>query len=80
MNPAFKEVCRSPVCIDIMGKTCDKVLPCTHPCCGFKEEATCLPCLDPKCVEADQSKTNGVHGEEYCTICYTDGLNQGPCV
>jgi len=57
-----------------MGKTCDKMLPCGHPCCGFKDETRCLPCLSPECVEKDESKTNGVNGDEYCTICYTEGL------
>jgi RCR-type E3 ubiquitin transferase len=59
MAPAFKDVCRSPVCIDLMSKTCDKVQECGHPCCGFKEEQKCLPCLDVACVEKDESKTNG---------------------
>lgn len=51
MLPAFKEVCRSPDCIDLMGKSCDKILICGHPCCGIKNEKTCLPCLNPECVE-----------------------------
>jgi hypothetical protein len=50
MNPAFKDVCRSPACIDLMGKSCDKILACGHACCGFKDEKKCLPCLNEECV------------------------------
>ena len=36
--PAFKEVCRSPDCISLMEKTCDKLKLCGHFCCGFRGE------------------------------------------
>jgi hypothetical protein len=38
MLPAFKDVCRSPDCIELMGKSCDKLLDCGHACCGCKDE------------------------------------------
>jgi hypothetical protein len=38
MKPAFKEVCRAPECVELIGKSCDKILRCGHPCCGFIDE------------------------------------------
>jgi hypothetical protein len=64
----------------MMRKTCDKVHACGHPCCGFVNEAQCLPCLDEKCVKDNPDLTLGKHGDEYCGICYTTGLGQAPCV
>jgi len=80
MAPAFKEVCREQVCMDLMAKSCDKIHACGHVCCGFKNEAQCLPCLDPACVAKNAQPTNGMNGDEYCPICMVEGLNQGPCV
>ena len=50
------------------------MLPCGHPCCGIKDERKCLPCLHPDCVNEDQEKTLGLNANEYCGICYTEGL------
>jgi len=58
-----------------MRKTCEKVHLCGHPCCGFKDEVKCLPCLDSNCVEKNQEPTKGKTGDDYCTICYTEGLS-----
>ena len=38
MLPAFKEVCRSADCINLMNNSCEKVLACGHFCCGFRGE------------------------------------------
>lgn len=59
VKPAFKDVCRQQPCIELMGKCCDKILHCGHPCCGFKGEDQCLPCLDEACVAKDESLTLG---------------------
>jgi len=64
----------------MMRKSCDKILGCGHPCCGFVNEAQCLPCLDPSCVEKDKKKTLEVTCDDYCKICYTSGLGEAPCV
>ena len=63
-----------------MNKNCDKMLPCGHVCCGFKGEGRCLPCLDPDCVKKNERLTMGKTGDDYCSICYSEGYNQGPCV
>jgi Ring finger domain len=80
MNPAFKDVCRNQDCLELMRKTCEKVLPCGHPCCGFVNELLCLPCLDPGCVKRATEKTLSKNCDEFCEICYTAGLGQAPCV
>jgi hypothetical protein len=56
MIPAFKDVCRQPDCIEIMNKSCDKVLDCGHCCKGFKGETSCLGCLEEDCI-ANFNKT-----------------------
>jgi hypothetical protein len=58
-----------------MSKSCNKVLGCGHYCCGFKNEAVCLPCLDEACVEKNDQLTKGKKGDDYCSICFTEGLN-----
>lgn len=57
MVPAFKDICRSPACIELMGKSCEKVNACGHPCCGFKDEQQCLPCLNEECVNKNEAVT-----------------------
>ena len=65
------------------------MLPCGHPCGGFKNERDCLPCLEPECVEKSHKGEGppgvepfleGVNGEEFCTICWTSGLKSMPAV
>lgn len=80
MVPAFKDVCRSNTCIDLMGKTCEKILPCGHACCGFKDEKECLACLHEDCVSKNEDLTLGVRGDDFCNICYCEGLSQAPCI
>ena len=63
-----------------MCKQCDKVHICGHACCGFAGEPRCLPCLDENCVKQNEALTMGAKGDDYCIICYTEGLAQGPCV
>jgi|688.fasta_scaffold2017946_1 E3 ubiquitin-protein ligase MYCBP2 len=81
MKPAFKDVCRKQECINLMQSTCEKVLPCGHPCCGFSGEKKCMPCLDPKCIDKmDPSKKINQNIDDYCTVCQCSGLGQEPCV
>ena len=80
MLPAFKEVCRNPDCITQIEKTCDKLLPCGHFCCGFRGEIKCLPCLDVACVKKKPDLTRSKTGDDYCTICQIEGLSSAPCI
>lgn len=57
-----------------MGKSCDKMLPCGHPCPGFAGEPLCHPCLVDECVDKNPNKTLGAKEDDYCTICYTAGF------
>ena len=63
-----------------MGKSCDKMLPCGHHCCGFRGEEECLPCLHEDCVEKDPQLTLSDDASSYCVICYVSGLGEAPCV
>jgi hypothetical protein len=58
-----------------MNKNCDKVLPCGHICCGFKEEGKCLPCLDADCVKKNKKLTMEKTGDDFCTICGFETYN-----
>ncbi|CDW75269.1 e3 ubiquitin-protein ligase [Stylonychia lemnae] len=79
--PAFQEVCRKVQCKEMMEKSCDKINEeCKHPCCGFKDEVICLPCLKEDCVKKDPSKTLECNGNDYCTICYVEQLDTRHCI
>jgi len=86
MSRAFKDVCRQAECIALMSKSCDKVHACDHPCKGFAKETKCLPCLNEECVAKHNEENplakvlDGFTDEDYCSICYTAGLGQEPCV
>jgi E3 ubiquitin-protein ligase MYCBP2 len=81
MKAAFKDVCRKNECFDLMQASCDKLLPCGHPCCGTKGEKKCMPCLEPECIEKmPENKRPKENKEDYCNICYCSGLGQEPCV
>lgn len=78
-KPAFRDVCRKQECINAMNHTCDKVKACGHPCYGFRDEAICLPCLHPDCADQNED-LKGANAEEYCSICYVEGLGAKPAV
>lgn len=64
-----------------MQATCDKMLPCGHPCCGFSGETKCLPCLQPECIEKMSKEDAPLSNiDDFCSICFTEGLGQQPCV
>mmetsp|Transcript_45862 Transcript_45862/g.60782 ORF Transcript_45862/g.60782 Transcript_45862/m.60782 type:complete len:80 (-) Transcript_45862:1058-1297(-) len=48
---AFADVCREQACIDLMNRSCPKILGCGHKCHGFKGERRCLPCLNKDCIK-----------------------------
>mmetsp|Transcript_7140 Transcript_7140/g.5405 ORF Transcript_7140/g.5405 Transcript_7140/m.5405 type:complete len:128 (+) Transcript_7140:109-492(+) len=80
MKPAFANVCRKAECMELMNKSCDKMHACGHACCGCKDEAVCLPCLNEECVKKNEVATRGKSCDDYCIICYTQGLGEAPCV
>lgn len=81
MEPAFKDVCRKAECFALMQKSCNKLLPCGHPCRGCAGETRCLPCLEPECIEKmEPSQQPKVNCDDFCTICYATAVGQEPCV
>jgi E3 ubiquitin-protein ligase MYCBP2 len=67
-------VCTDDECQEKKKLACGKVLACTHPCCGIKGEDPCLQCLEEEC------QTGGVCKEDFCNICYTEGLGSAPTI
>ena len=63
----------------MLKSACTKMLECGHACCGFRGEASCLPCLNEKCCE-DNPELIGQKGDDYCSICYVEALTAGPCI
>ena len=57
---------------------CRKQKDCGHRCAGVMKEGKCLPCLEPECLAAEESKLPTSH--ELCTICYTSELREEPSV
>jgi len=39
-----------------------------------------MPCIHPECAEKHPEATLGQTTEDYCTICYVQGLGEKPCV
>lgn len=75
MKPAFRDVCRDPDCFTLMQESCDKLLPCGHPCCGSAGEKQCMPCLEADCIaKMDPAIAPKKNKEEFCSICFCSGL------
>ncbi|KAJ4457174.1 putative E3 ubiquitin-protein ligase MYCBP2 [Paratrimastix pyriformis] len=91
VEPAFRNVCHREECQVMIRQSCPRMLPCGHPCCGFRSasrwpllfgtaprrEAVCLPCLDPACAQAAHLAQGG---PEFCNICFIDQLGAAPCI
>ena len=56
---------------------CNKTLACGHECYGILNEQKCLPCLHQDCQKLMKSDQKG---DDYCNICFVEGLNQAPCI
>lgn len=59
-DPAFREVCGKDECVELIPKSCNKILACGHYCRGFAGETEHLHCLEDGCI--DQLK--GVQGNQ----------------
>ena len=82
MKQAFVNVCRKNECFDFMQKSCDKILPCGHACCGVALEKQCLPCLFPECIEKNPVVKAKIkcNNEDFCSICYSANVGQEPSI
>lgn len=65
------DICGDEECQQKFKFACRKILPCSHPCCGFDLEEQCLGCLNEECSK---------QGGDYCNICFTESLSQAPCI
>jgi len=63
-----------------MTECCEKILECGHTCKGFRDEESCLPCLDEKCVLLHNQLNPGFDADEYCGICWTSGIGSEPAI
>lgn len=86
-SDSLREVCNSSECEAKAAECCRELLPCGHACNGVVHEATHLPCLNSGCVakskalaEENKVPNNAVDGEEFCGICFVEGLGQAPCI
>ena len=72
------DVCKENECRERYSISCKKTLPCGHKCFGVEGELQCPPCIDDECRsfggEFGQKK------EDYCIICYSEGLGSSPIV
>ncbi|CAD8118063.1 unnamed protein product [Paramecium sonneborni] len=71
IKPGQRAVCKQQECQAKNTQACQKLANCKHFCNGYKDEKNCLGCLG--CTNQNQS-------EEYCTICFTESLYEGPCI
>ena len=79
---AIGNVCGDPECQERAKNVCQKTLPCGHLCCGVRDEAKCLPCLQGcKPREGDENTPPlKQDADDMCMICYTEGLSCAPCI
>jgi len=72
------DVCDGNECKERYYISCKKRLPCGHKCFGVNGELNCPPCIDKECQQYGGKL--GQNKDEYCTICYTEGLGSSPMV
>ena len=70
----------------MMKQSCNKIMPCGHPCKGFRGEAKCIGCLDETCIKnhnlalPHDKRLESMNGESYCGICQLSGLGDEPSI
>ena len=75
MKPAFRDVCRKQECFQQMQLSCDKLLPCGHPCYGMGNDGKCLPCLHEECIQKMPEKQRPMcTKDDFCPICYCSAV------
>lgn len=70
------DVCAQPECQEKVGGSCSRRLPCGHGCGGIAGEVVCPPCLHEACDRPDAQ----IHGADYCSICWVEGLSSAPSI
>ena len=72
------DVCNQNECKERYMVSCKKRLPCGHKCFGVNGEFKCPPCIDNECK--DFKGQFGQNKDDYCIICYSEGLGSSPIV
>ena len=72
------DVCNDNECYEKYKLSCKKKLPCGHKCFGVNGEKICPPCIDKECPQFKGQF--GQNKDDYCVICYTEGLVGAPIV
>jgi len=67
------DVCNDEDCEEKAGNACGAILECGHLCYGVKGEDVHMPCFQGCDGVA-------IEGEDMCPACYTESLNEAPCV
>eukprot|EP01017_Pseudomicrothorax_dubius_P036172 TRINITY_DN5154_c0_g4_i1.p1 TRINITY_DN5154_c0_g4~~TRINITY_DN5154_c0_g4_i1.p1 ORF type:complete len:386 (+),score=45.62 TRINITY_DN5154_c0_g4_i1:211-1368(+) len=80
VQTAFHDICNKPDCKERLKNACPTMLACGHPCSGFAGETSHLPCLHADCAERSKEYLSNQTGDDYCNICFTEGLIQAPDV
>ncbi|KAK9841113.1 hypothetical protein WJX74_000206 [Apatococcus lobatus] len=68
-------ICQAAACQALLQKACLKRLPCSHWCCGLREEPACLPCLEG--CSSQQPGGRSVSLGEACQLCWEE-LSSAP--
>ncbi len=66
--------------IRVAGKSFYKQLKINELHFRYKDEINCPPCFHPDCAEKNQDELKGQNGEDYCNICFVEGLKSAPCI
>ena len=72
------DVCNDNDCKERFKFACKKKLQCGHKCFGVNGERNCPPCIDKECPQFKGQY--GQNKDEYCIICYSEGLGSSPIV
>lgn len=73
------ENCGEADCIEKSKQVCRRRLfHCNHPCSGVVGERQCPPCQ--WCPASSSSGNPKMRGDEYCSLCWTETLLEGPIV
>ena len=72
------DVCNDDDCKQRYMIACKKVLGCGHKCFGVNGERKCPPCIDKECQQFHGNF--GQCKDDYCPICFTEGLGSSPMV
>jgi len=76
--PTLELCCNDEDCLQARELSCEKMLPCGHPCGGVRGEGTCLPCLH--CGPAEGEEPLLQDADDFCVVCYTYAISHQPAI